>query len=59
MGKGIDAGRGEWLRGSGPHSPRSSMAVRWRTAWGEQGGGRVRWGRGDGGGDVRELEAGP
>lgn len=29
MGKGIDAGRGEWLRGSGPHSPRSSMAVRW------------------------------
>lgn len=49
MGK-IDAGRGERLRGPGPHSPRSSMAVRWQTAWGEQGGGRVRWGRGTGGG---------
>lgn len=47
--KTTDAGRGEKQRGFRPHSPRSSMAVRWRTAWGEQGGGRVRCGRGMGG----------
>ena len=58
MGKGVEAVvRGLGTRGPGPHSPRSSMTGRGQNARGEQGGGRVRWGRGAG--DVRELEAQP
>lgn len=46
MGKRVQAAVRGWRQGYGPNSPRSSMAGRRLTARGEQGGGRVRLGRG-------------